>query len=177
MPQRVRMGNLLEVLPSTLKDYIWAALVFGATYFWNRYQNKKQNLVTLDKESFKAFQCDVSKIHNFPICLDETDFSLPFSSKPFSSLSNALQKYIVDPNYMFVDKEIKRRLLRLSGELEILLGEIATRTFPRGNEQTVKRKKYMDEVDDFETARLLGVQCGKLKQCYDDFVLCCRKHT
>lgn len=167
------MLDFLMSLKPNLNTIFWAILTVLAKHYWDKYQKKADKIVESDKKRVQIFLSEMPDHAWIKEWFDIQNFDNAFETETFHYFKNTVEEYTDNPHKVLSSKkanEILQNLRQLNTELSRRIGND---TFPKrgsSNLQTIRRMKYGDAIDDFETSRFLNEKSTEIFQKHEKLI-------
>ncbi len=155
-----------------LKDvYPLLALVVGpgVGFYAGRWNEKNNSKVKADIKNFEELKDKSPNYSLIKLLLDEQDLNNVFQAEQYYSFHDLVKKNYEDKTKRYHSKKIDDSFSVFWDSIDDFIKLMANGTFPiKGADgYSIRRIKYQDAVDDFETGNLLNDKASKVFKDYN----------
>ena len=147
-------------------------LTVPATFFFTRWKTRRALMTNADRVAINKFIKWAPEFTSLEHFFKKTDLNGSFETGILYEFSSAIDGTLNNPLRTFHSEKLKSLLNVTFSHCRELQTLIATRTFPvKGTkEQSIRRQKYGDGVDDMETGTKLNELATKAFDSYTTFL-------
>lgn len=108
---------------------------------------------------------------SFEYAFKEKSFNDSFKSDIYHEVYEIFRVTVEDPTRTPLDEELAALIIEIKNLLEGLSEKIVLKTFPTHDDhQTIKRKKWGDDIDDFATGEWLNKRASEIFVKYTELI-------
>jgi hypothetical protein len=168
--------NWTEILAS-IKAIGTHGVTALVAYLFAAWNTKRTLLRGADKQSFEQLTAALPNFNQIDNYYNALDLKGSFQTKIFHQFHSAFESSANNPHLAFHNKELQKSVREIFEKSHEVIHTIGLKTFPvRGtDEQSIRRLKYGDRSDDFETGETLNKLTSEIFDLYKSFIERVRK--
>ena len=156
-------------------ESIASVMVATGSYYFGRWKSRKDLRESADRKAVRALVDQLPPFNDIRRFFKEKALTDSFKTGTMDSFLDAVERTLGNPLATFHSKSLRRKLEKVGARGRVLRTLVARETFPvpqraEQDEQTIRRVKYGDSIDDMETGEKLNALASEVFVAYDEFL-------
>lgn len=163
------MPSLLEIISHPLAIIIISGV---PSFFVGRWLEVNKSRRSSDTATYQNLNKHLPTFNSIKYFFKENTFTDPFSTKILHDFGLAFEGAVDDPVNSFLNKKLQKDVVAIVKLYRDMAHLVAQETFPTPNsqEQTIRRIKFGDSIDDMATGERLNKQASEIYETFTDFL-------
>lgn len=162
------LENIVQFLPELLKS----GAIGVAGFFFGKWNTRRKWRNDEDARILKKLMNSLPSFQQIERHFSEKAMTDSFTTDIYHKFYESFKAAESDPSMHFIDPDLQTLVGHIEAKAKEFLGVIAIETFPTRNtgEQSIRRMKYGDLEDDFETGERLNVMADEIFEKYKTLI-------